>query len=262
MQLLPIERRNSRWWHLLNATTRLAILRGATRPFADNVVVNEYPKSGGSWLSQMLAEDLDIPYPRNRLPMIGTCLMQCHVLNPMGMKNVVIIWRDGRDIAVSFYHHLLIGHEFKASHQSKDTAKRLGISDPRDIMENMPKFLEAMMTAKVGTSFTWPQFVNTWNKRKDVVETRYEDLLADTKGELERLTNRLSKHNVDQTKISRIVDKYSFTAQSGRKHGEERKGSFLRKGISGDWKNCFSIESIQIFDHYAGETLRNLGYGN
>lgn len=262
MQFLPIERRNARWWHLLNATTRLAILRGATRPFADNVIVNEYPKSGGSWLSQMLAEALDIPYPRNRLPMIGTCLMQCHVLNPTGMKKVVIVWRDGRDIAVSFYHHLLIGHEFKTSHKSNRTAERLGISDPRDVRANMPKFLEAMMSAKVGPSFTWPQFVNTWYNRKNVIETRYEDLLANPKQELERLTVRLSENLVDQNRIAEIVQKYSFNAQSGRKHGEESKGSFLRKGISGDWKNYFSSESIEVFDHYAGESLQKLGYRN
>ena len=72
----------------------LAVLRGATRPFARNVVVNEYPKSGGSWLSGMIAEALDLPFPQYRLPMIGSCLMQCHVLNPWNMRNVVVIWRE------------------------------------------------------------------------------------------------------------------------------------------------------------------------
>ena len=99
MSILPIERRNVRWWHMLNAATRLAILRGATRPFSDNVIVNEYPKSGGSWLSQMLSASLGLPFPRNRLPMLRSCLMQCHVVNPVGMRKVVVVWRDGRDVA-------------------------------------------------------------------------------------------------------------------------------------------------------------------
>ena len=108
--MLSIERQNTRFWHRSNALLRLAVLRGATRPFADNAIVNEYPKSGGTWMSQMLAEALGLPFPRNRLPMMRSCLMQCHVLNPIGMRRVTVVWRDGRDIAVSFYHHLLGGH--------------------------------------------------------------------------------------------------------------------------------------------------------
>lgn len=260
MPLLPIERRSVRWWHLLKATTRLAILRGASRPIACNVIVNEYPKSDGSWLSQMLAEVLHLPFPRNRLPMIGSCLMQCHVLNPLGMRNVVIIWRDGRDIAVSFYHHLLMGHEFQTSEQSKNIALRLGISDPHDVQANMPKFLEAMMTAKVGPSFTWPHFVKTWHNRQNVIETHYETLLINPASEINRIASLLSRKSADPSHIEATVQKYSFNAQSGRKQGEEKKGQFLRKGISGDWKNFFSTEATEVFDYYCGEALKDLGY--
>lgn len=38
--------------------------------------------TGGAWFSQMLSEALDLPFPRNRLPMATCYLMQCHVLNP------------------------------------------------------------------------------------------------------------------------------------------------------------------------------------
>ena len=34
-------------------------------------VVNEYPKSGGTWVGQMLGRALDVPFPRNRPPCCG-----------------------------------------------------------------------------------------------------------------------------------------------------------------------------------------------
>jgi hypothetical protein len=260
MSILPIERRNTRWWHLLNATTRLAILRGASRPFADNVIVNEYPKSGGSWLSQMVSEAMDLPYPRNRLPMLRSCLMQCHVLNPLGMDNVVVVWRDGRDIAVSFYHHLLMGHEYGGDAAADRNARRLGIDDPHDVRGNLPRFIDALMTGGIGPSFTWPQFVANWHGREGVIETRYEDLLANPEAELHRIVTSLKGTTPSPAAIAQIVRKYSFTAQSGRRQGEEKKGSFIRKGVAGDWVNHFSDEATEVFGSHAGAALAALGY--
>lgn len=258
--VFPIERRNSRWWHAMNAATRLAVLRGATRPFASNVIVNEFPKSGGSWLSQMLSEALDLPYPRNRLPMLGSCLMQCHVLNPAGMRRVVVVWRDGRDVAVSFYHHLLSGHEYADPTGPESIAARLGIADRADIHANLPRFIDAMAAGEVGPSFTWPQFVDGWHGRDGVVETRYEDLLTDAEVELQRIVTSLTGQPCADQRISEIVEKYSFAKQSGRKAGEEKRGSFIRKGIAGDWVNQFSEEAVARFDAFGGPALRKLGY--
>ena len=38
-------------------------------------VVNEYPKSGGSWVAEMLSEALGVPFPRNRLPMLRSSIL-------------------------------------------------------------------------------------------------------------------------------------------------------------------------------------------
>ncbi|MDC0113049.1 sulfotransferase domain-containing protein [Burkholderiaceae bacterium] len=258
--MLPIERRNARWWHVLNATTRLVILRGATRPFVENIIVNEYPKSGGSWLSQMVSEAMGLPYPRNRLPMLSSCLMQCHILNPLGMRNVVVVWRDGRDVAVSLYHHLLLGHEYAGRAEAQRTLKRLGIVEPEDVRAHLPRFIELMMTGKAGPSFTWPQFVENWHGRTGVTETRYEDILSDPASELQKIVSRLAGHELDADQIAEIVERYSFKAQSGRRQGEEKRGSFMRKGIAGDWVNYFSSEATEVFNFYAGDALAALEY--
>jgi hypothetical protein len=61
-------------------------------------IVNEYPKSGGTWVGQMLGRALRVPFPRNRFPVLRPSIMHGHYLRPWGMKNVVVVWRDGRDV--------------------------------------------------------------------------------------------------------------------------------------------------------------------
>ena len=187
--MIQIERKNTKCWHSANALLRLLVLRGVTRPIANNVIVNEYPKSGGTWLSQMLAVALDLPFPRNRLPMMTSCVMQCHLLNPIGTRNVVVVWRDVRDIVVSFYFHLLVGHEYGNPEEFAKRAERLGLKDARDIERNLPIFVEALFEKKVGPSFNWVEFVDTWYGRGEVVATRYEDLLLATPQELIRIVS-------------------------------------------------------------------------
>ena len=43
------------------------------------------------------------------------------------------------------------------------------------------------------------------------------------------------------------MSEHSFTSRTGRRPGEERKESTLRKGIVGDWKNYFDQECIVAF---------------
>lgn len=57
-----------------------------------------------------------------------------------------------------------------------------------------------------------------------------------------------------------IIDDNSFAQQTGRNPGEESKSSFLRKGIAGDWRNHFTPEAAEIFDHYCGDALIATGY--
>lgn len=260
MRIVPLEQRESRLWHAANAGLRQAVLRGATRPFADNVVVNEFPKSGGSWLSQMLAEVLGLPFPRHRLPMISSCIMQTHTLNPWNIRNAVVVWRDGRDVMVSLYHHMVIGHEKTAPSRIEKFRQALGISDPNDIAGNMPRFLERAFTDPLLPRFSWPDFVSVWRGRPGVVEVRYEQLLQDAPAALARISSELGHPVPSSERLQEIVSRYDFQRQSGRARGTEASGRFLRKGIAGDWRNHFSAEASEIFQHHAGSALAALGY--
>ena len=222
-------------------------------------VVNEFPKSGGTWVGQMLGRALGVPFPRNRLPVPATSVMHGHYLNPRGMKNVVVVWRDGRDVMVSWYHQQLIPHEYN-ERQVARSRKELPLRDYGDVYSNLPAFIEYSFTRPHSPAFSWTDFVRRWHPREDVVHVRYEDLRLDTAGELRKLVVGLTGKELDPKEAGAIAEEFSFERQSGRASGEEDKGSFLRKGIVGDWRNRFSPEARRVFDRFAGEDLVALGY--
>lgn len=221
--------------------------------------VNEFPKSGGTWVGQMVGRALDVPFPRNRFPALKPSIMHGHYLNPWGMKNVVVVWRDGRDVMVSWYHQQLFPHEW--NHLQVERSRReLPLADYDDIYGNLPAFIEYAFTRPHSPGFSWTDFVHRWHTREDVVHVRYEDLRRDTPGELRRIISKLTGKKISPERASAIADEFSFERQSGRRSGQEDKGSFLRKGVVGDWCNAFGPEASRAFDRYAGEELILLGY--
>src|SRR5262245_12144672 len=65
-----------------------------------------YPKSGTSWLCQLLSSYLDIPHPRRfRLPIAMPSVLHAHWLPEPQLPKTVYVARDGRDVMVSLYFY-------------------------------------------------------------------------------------------------------------------------------------------------------------
>jgi len=226
-------------------------------------IVNEYPKSGGTWLAQMLGQALGIPFPRtNRFPMVRSSVIHSHYPKHRGMKNTIVIWRDGRDVMVSLYHHcfFLSKNEPTGSPFMEIIRNDLPFANYENIRENLPAFIEYFFTRQRYPSFTWAEFVRRWYGRKGITYVRYEDLNRDTPGQLRRVISELTGKNVGSEKVAKVTQELSFERLSGRRRGEENKNSFLRKGIVGDWRNYFNKEASECFDLHAGDELILLGY--
>ncbi|NCO76111.1 MAG: sulfotransferase domain-containing protein [Cyanobacteria bacterium] len=223
-------------------------------------IVNEHPKSGATWVGQMLSKALEVPFPRNQLPKFEPCIMHGHYIRPWGMNNVVMVWRDGRDVIVSWYYHCYFKHERFNSSLVDMMKSQLPFKDYDNIKENLPKFIEFCALSKPPMRSSWTAFVTKWYNKKGVTNVHYEDFKQDACGELKRLYYQISGKELDHNKALKIAEEFSFAHQSQREEGKENKGSFLRKGIVGDWKNHFNQESCEIFDHFAGEELITLGY--
>ena len=91
-------------------------------------------------------------------------------------------------------------------------------------------------------------------------EIRYEKLLEQPNIEVTKLARFLGVRE-DKKMIAQSVSKASFKNMGdGRPQGNEFNTAFVRKGISGDWRNHFSPELNHHSYDIAGDLLKSLGY--
>jgi hypothetical protein len=176
------------------------------------------------------------------------------------MKNVVVLWRDGRDVMISWYHHCLIKNDRENERLVNIVRKDLPFNDYQDVEQNLPAFIEYSFTRHKHPNFSWSDFVRRWIGHKGVTYGYYERLRSDTASELQRIVIELTGQQFTKIKAEEISVKFSFAQQAGRKPGQEDKGSFMRKGIVGDWRNYFNGPAREVFNHFAGNELNLLGY--
>lgn len=226
----------------------------------------EFPKSGGSWLADMIADYLQIPRPVHFVFPIGcTAVIHGHWSYTPGLRRVFYMSRDGRDVAVSMYFRTLweLGHaadRAELRYQRRRFPSLFGpdAGNPRTVL---PRFIAEFARKPGGTRLNWAQHVLQWQNREGVVAVTYEELLADTAGTLARILPPHTGREVDPDRIEATVHKFSFAQQTGgRNPGTEDRSSFIRKGISGDWRNHMTREAGRVFDEHFGEALVKLGY--
>lgn len=250
-----------------NKTTKLiGVWWGETFPFW---YVCEYPKAGGTWLSRMVADYLDIPMPQYTIMPLGCqCVIHNHWMFSGRLRRVFYLYRDGRDVMVSFYFYRM-----RNLRQNPDSPfnQRLRARyerafgedfDPDNIREHLPAFIDLEMRRPMNARINWPTHVAQWcfPRRDNVAYVSYEELLRDTAGALGRCIAKCTNEPIDGRRLESTVARYSFDRMAGRSRGVEDRSSFLRKGVAGDWRNHFTRRAAEVFDHYAGQTLIDLGY--
>jgi len=242
----------------LNALMRLGMVNVCSG-ILPLYMVNEFPKSGGTWLSQLLAEALGVPFPRNQFPSFRSSVIHGHYLHKGGMRRPVVLWRDGRDVVVSQYYHCLFPND-RSNHALVERVRHdLIFTDYEDIKSNLPAFIDYSFHRMPYPRFNWSEFVRAWHGRDGVVYVRYEDLHRDTSSELSRIMMELTGKQIAIAVADEIAAKYSFANQAGRQSDNHKK-SFLRKGVVGDWRNHFTATTCEIYHSVAGPELILLGY--
>uniref|UniRef100_W5NKK0 Sulfotransferase n=1 Tax=Lepisosteus oculatus TaxID=7918 RepID=W5NKK0_LEPOC len=174
-------------------------------------------------------------------------------LIPNGLKEkgkVIYVARNPKDVAVSFYHF----HNF---------------SNFLENQESFGDFLNKFLHGNVFGS-SWFDHIKDWYSHKhefDFLYITYEEMNKDLRSSVLKISHFLDK-KLDEKTIDMIVEKGSFknmknnpVANSERlssEHFDRSKGSFLRKGKVGDWKNLFTVAHNERFDEFYWKAMKDV----
>jgi hypothetical protein len=167
---------------------------------------------------------------------------------PAGGKAIVVL-RDPRDRIISWVWSMSHGHS-PDRHNNLQRELLHSISPRARVLVGLFEF------TRIARHFrSW--LIGSRNNR--LLISRYERLVADPIGEFGTILGFMDSE-VPRSTLTRVLDRLSFAARSGRAPGEENVSSHYRKGVVGDWSNYFDRALGRHFEQRHAGLLRQGGW--
>ncbi|MCB0062377.1 MAG: sulfotransferase domain-containing protein, partial [Caldilineaceae bacterium] len=235
------------------------------------------PKSGTTWLEQMLAaypgfhplmhpaavhyeqitggsHDYELPadyFSRfgnmlvvNKMHVHGS-LHNVHLLHQANVR-YVILYRDLRDVAVSYYFYV------RHTPWHPEYRQYINLSPEQGLRCFAERLLPAYM-----------KWIQSWHENRNPTQSlmiRYEEMVQNPVKVMTDVAQLFEVYSTCDT-IQSIVKSHHFARLShGRQPGEQQAASFFRKGIIGDWKTYFTPAVTDLYKQHIGSFLIDYEY--
>lgn len=248
----------------------------------DDILIVTYPKSGTTWMQQLVPlivnrgdpDCVDKVLSFVRVPWLGTSrgkfdinlderpsprIMASHFQHSMMPKGyhdvkpkIIYVMRDPKDVFTSLFHF-----QKMASFLIPPTSKS----------EFLHKFLEGKVMFG-----SWFDHVKGWINAQDndrILYIFYEEMIEDLQGSVKKLSKFLDI-SLDDEVTEQISDRCLFKNMKNNKMSnqtlvpsvflDQTKGTFMRKGIVGDWKNLLTVEEAEHFDAVYEENMKDVDF--
>ena len=173
----------------------------------------------------------------------------------------IYVVRDPRNLVNSIKNHYNKGND--------EEAKNFLIS--KKILSRVPKDNEADIATLLGS---WSDHYNFWTKKNsNLLLIKYEDLILDTKKELERIIIYLKKFmtvEINPEKIKNILNTTSFDHLKDLENkglfnenvydSKKNKIRFFNKGPSNDWTKVLDKNIQNDIEKVFSKEMKELGY--
>ena len=221
--------------------------------------INEFPKSGGTWVCRMLRDVTNWRFDDNAMPLPGPAVVKYH-RKPLSVKPLALIVRDPRDVFVSlFYHSRSVFEDDPFNYKLVSIWNEL-LNDYEKDSDKIGAFIKRQLSNPVYPRFSWSEFYEYFLSRGTPI-FRYEDFRANAAGTLSELLDVLNV-KADAETIKRVSDAHSIEKILAKrtKSGEAEGSNFIRKGKVGGYADVLSSDVIADIDQAEGATMRKLGY--
>jgi hypothetical protein len=229
---------------------------------SNDIFVAGYPKSGNTWVQYLLGglifgidvrlvpdsliQDLvpDLHSARFYRRHLTPTFFKTHDLPQPQYRRVIYLVRDGRDVMVSYFHHL--------------TA-----------MGNSPEYLKLVTTGEGLFPCRWHEHVEAWTANPhgaQMITISYEMLKRDSATVLQRICDFAGLER-ERSVLERVAENSTFEIMRKK---EEKSGwqnpiwprdkAFVRRGKVGSFKDEMPAAVLEAFAKVSMPTLRRLGY--